>query len=363
MDKIIGDDIIEVSRKKEPRYILALTLFLLNILATIFAGTLWAGHNPLELTEWQYGFTYSVLLMLFLTSHELGHYFAAKYHKIETSLPYFLPFPIPLLSPFGTFGAFIKVREVIPSRKILFDIGVAGPIAGFIVSVITLIIGFVTLPSVEYLYTIHPHYALNGGHIASEGMFFGDTLLFSMLKTIFTDPNVFFPPMSEIYHYPFLCVGWFGLFVTSLNMLPIGQLDGGHVIYAMFNKHQKTIGTFLWWILLFIGIGGMCHLLRMSVLQPSSDAFYTFIRNAILTTFGTIDSFAPWFLQGWNGWLLWVFIARFIMKIKHPPVPDTAPIGRKRMAVGYFALAIFILSFSYNGIYFVSNELAGVLGF
>ncbi len=363
MDTIIGDEIIAAPRKKEPRYILALTLFILNILATIFAGTLWAGHNPLEMTEWQYGVTYSVLLMLFLTTHEFGHYFAARYHKIEASLPYFLPAPIPLLSPFGTFGAFIKVKQIIPSRKVLFDIGVAGPIAGFIVSVAILIVGFITLPTQEYLYSIHPDYALNGGHIISEGMFFGDTILFSLLKAIFTDPNAFFPPMSEIYHYPFLCVGWFGLFVTALNMLPIGQLDGGHIIYAMFNKHQKRIGTFLWWILLIMGIGGISHVLRMYISQPSTDALYTFFREKLLFLFGIIDTYIPWLLQCWNGWLLWVFIARFIMKIKHPPVPDTSPIGWKRMVVGYFALAIFILSFSYNGIYFVSNELAGVLGF
>lgn len=363
MDKIIGDEYITADKKKEPRYVLASFLFLLNILATIFAGVLWAGRNPFEMTEWHYGMTYSLLLMLFLTAHELGHFFAAKYHKIETSLPYFLPFPLPLLSPFGTFGAFIKVRQSIPSRKILFDIGVAGPIAGFIVCIFILIIGFLTLPASEYLYTIHPDYALNGGHISTEGMFFGDTLLFTILKKLFLAPNTFFPPMNEIYHYPFLCVGWFGLFVTSLNMLPIGQLDGGHVIYSMFGKHQKRIGTVLWWILLVIGIGGALHLLKMSIANPSPDPVYTFLQVRVLSILNTIDTYAPWFLQCWNGWLLWVFIGRFIMKIQHPPVQDTSPIGTKRMIVGYCALLIFALSFSYNGIYFVSKDIAGVLGF
>ncbi len=364
MDTLIGDDGIAVRHKHKPRYFLALGLFILNIISTIFAGVLWAGHNPFELTHWHYGVTYSLLLMLFLSAHELGHYFAARYHNIDTSLPYCLPFPIPVLSPFGTLGAFIKTREPIPSRKILFDIGVAGPLAGFIVCLGILIIGFLTMPSVEYLYSVHPDYLLNGGHITTHGMFFGDTILFSTLKTLFIAPDTFFPPMNEIYHYPFLCVGWFGLFVTALNMLPIGQFDGGHVIYAMFGEKQVRIGKFIWWIMLFIGLGGGITFLHSVIQTYSPNDLYPITQGGFNSYFTFIGSFAPWFIYCWNGWLLWVCIARFVMKIKHPPVRDTSPIGTTRMIIGYIALLIFILSFSYNGIYFISpNGMPGALGF
>jgi membrane-associated protease RseP (regulator of RpoE activity) len=127
----------------------------------------------------------------------------------------------------------------------MFDIGVAGPLAGFVACIALLTYGFLNLPGPEYLLAIHPNYDFAiGGDPNSQGLplEFGQTILFASLRSFFTDSQQFVPPMTEIYHYPFLCVGWFGLFVTAMNLIPIGQFDGGHLIYTMFGERHRTHG-------------------------------------------------------------------------------------------------------------------------
>jgi len=290
-------------------------------------------------------------LLFFLASHEFGHYFAAKYHKVEATLPYFLPFPPTALIPmsFGTLGAVIKIKDAIPSRKALFDIGVAGPFAGFIVCVGYLIYGFATLPTEDFIYTIHPEFLVTGFN--QTGIFFGDTILYWMLAEIFANPAGFLPPMNEMYHYPFLNVGWFGLFVTTLNLLPVGQLDGGHIIYAMFGRLQSKVALYAWYFIILISV--------LSIPNIILDMTYPFINDssfgAVATFFyepvkGFKDNF-PILAGAWNGWIFWIFFLKYIIKIEHPPVMQEDNIGITRKILGWIAIVILILSFSYNGIY------------
>ncbi len=119
-----------------------------------------------------------------------------------------------------------------------------------------LVYGVITLPPIEYLYNIHPNYYTTG--IDSKGFYFGDNLLFLITKLL-VNKDVFFPPMNEIYHYPYLNIAWFGMFVTALNMLPIGQLDGGHITYAMFGDKQHKLGKIFWWFIFLIGLASDGH--------------------------------------------------------------------------------------------------------
>jgi len=297
-------------------YFTNIILFIVTFFTTTFAGVVWLNQNPFDLNNFPKGLTYSVLIMLVITTHEFGHYFAARFHKISVTLPYYIPFPFFFLSPnFGTMGAVIRMKVRTQSKKSLFDIGVAGPIAGWITSLIILLIGFLTLPPITYLYSIHPAYAADG--IATTGLTFGYNVIFWVFEKIFSSPGVFIPPMNEIYHYPFLCVGWFGLLITALNMMPIGQLDGGHISYTMFGKKHKYLAYTFFGLLLFFGLAGFLPFLGI-----------TFELGSVM-------------------WLIWVMLILFLIKIKHPPVcyDLETPLGKTRMIVGWFSYFIFVTSF------------------
>ena len=154
-------------------------------------------RDPFNLSNFHYGLTYSILILFVLSSHEFGHYFAAKIHKVTVTLPYFIPFPFIFLNPFGTMGAVIKMRSPSRTRKALFDIGIAGPVAGFIASFFILVYGMTHLPDIYYLYSIHPEYMSTG--IPITGFSFGTTLLYKGLSLLLVhSPGVFLPPMNEI---------------------------------------------------------------------------------------------------------------------------------------------------------------------
>ncbi len=184
------------------------------------------------------GLRFSVPFLLFLGVHEMGHYVAARIHGIDTSPPYFIPLP---LVGIGTLGAVIRIREPIPTTRKLFDVGAAGPLAGFIVALGILLYALATLPPPTYLLDMPGHDAINA-YIAQNGAFppmsslegtplaIGPTLLVSLLTPLFDHV----PPAYELYHYPTLFAAWLGLFFTALNLLPAGQLDGGHVTYSLF---------------------------------------------------------------------------------------------------------------------------------
>lgn len=253
-------------------------LFALTFLTATLAGVQWTGYDPTELANFHQGLVYSCLLLVVLSSHELGHYIAARIHGVKSTLPYFLPFPPHFgLMPFGTLGAVIRIRSEIRTRQALFDIGVSGPISGFVVTLVVLAIGFVTLPTVDYLYGIHPEYRTLHS-LPEGGLTFGSSFAYLSLAHIFTPTESFVPPMNEIYHYPFLCVGWFGLFITALNLIPVGQLDGGHITKAVFGRTARRVEVVSLIVLVVLGIAGLGPLFDLP-----------------------LD-------LGWPGWLLWASV-------------------------------------------------------
>ncbi len=304
---------IAESLRRQSRYLLPLLLFILTFFTTTIAGVFWLNKDGYDLANFELGLPYSLSILFVLASHEFGHYFAARYHKVQTTLPLFIPAP-PGQLLFGTMGAVIRTRTPVPTRKAMFDIGVAGPIAGFVATLIILIIGLTNLPPQDYIYTIHPEYLLGMKPAGTIDMTFGNTLLYSLLSG--TVANGFVPPMNEIYHYPFLCVGWFGLFVTAMNLIPVGQLDGGHIAYAMLGNRHRFIARFAFGFLLVLGLAGGLSYFRIG------SGF------------------------GWVGWLLWAAILYFIIKLDHPTISDPEPLSPNRMMAGWIALGIFVVSFT-----------------
>ncbi len=260
--------------------------------------------------NWTMGFQFSVSLLGILLAHEFGHYFAARYHGLEVSLPYFLPgiiIPPWILAGFGgttvppgTFGAFIRIKSPIRNKRQLMDVGSAGPIAGFVVCLAVLVYGFSTLPVKEWAYQFYDRQSVFDG---SPVMHFGSSLLFRFLADAIGADRM--PEMYDIIHYPFLLAGWFGLLVTALNLLPIGQLDGGHILYALLGRRQKYVAYAAFGVILFMGI-------------------FMDIRS----------------------WLMWAVLILVLIRIHHPPVVDEdTPLDSKRMAMGWASIIIFVLAF------------------
>jgi membrane-associated protease RseP (regulator of RpoE activity) len=306
-----------------------------------------SGYLEAQLHLMRAGLPYAVLLTLFLLAHEFGHYFAARAHGVVATLPYFLPMP---LVPFGTLGAVIRTRSPIMTRRALFDIGVAGPIAGFVVALAYLIIGTVTFPGIEAIFRIHPQYESLRG-IPDWGVHFGGFLLLDFVRALFTPAHGFFPPANVIYHFPFLAIGWFAMVVTSLNLLPLGQLDGGHITYAMFGERQRLIGRWFARFMFVVGLGFVGSLLLDATRTPSADPVYRFLANVFGPLMEWIDRYASWWFTGSPIWLFWAFIVRVFLRTDHPPIADDTPLDRRRMIVGWIALAILVLTFSYTAIY------------
>ena len=374
---------------------LHLLLFALTLVSTIYAGGQWVNRTLLYEAQgetvslllfsvpWGWvldGLRYAIPLLGFLTVHEFGHYFAARYHRVNTSLPYYIPFPF---NGIGNFGAVISIREAIPSTRKLFDIGAAGPLAGFVVALGVLLYGFATLPPPEYLLDLPGHEALKQ-HIRMHGTFpeappepkdgmfvlvVGQTPLYWFLSQFFA--NV--PPMYEMYHYPVLFAGWLGLFFTALNLLPVGQLDGGHVLYALFGNtwHRRLARVFVFVLLWSGGIGfiqevrpalyDMGPLLGRSswiilaaiffgYLYRIFDGTYRHVGLGLVGLLGAVGgalAAGPILTQfSYTGWLVWTLLVVFLVRVEHPPVLRPQRLTGTRRVLGYLAILIFILCFS-----------------
>lgn len=365
-------------------------LFVATFICVTFAGIMWVGQSANIDSFWQMwpeGALFAGLLLAFLGTHEFGHYFAAVYHNVKVSLPYFIPVPLGI----GTLGAVIRIEEQIRDTKKLFDVGISGPIAGFIVSLIILLYGFSTLPGPEFIQNFDGHAEVIT-HIEETGQFpdnppqaefegsnilLGNTILYSFLAGFFD--NV--PPMFEMYHYPFLFAGWLGLFFTALNLTPVGQLDGGHILYSLigYEKHKKVARLIYGGILTLAGIE-MIPFLTMNINEwmpgygYSSLLIWTLIvffllgkafhreLNWILPTLVLSVGLAFIYLFISSGftqagsliWVFWSFFIAYFVKIEHPPVLLEQPLSPARRRMGWVSMAVFILCISPNPIYFAN---------
>lgn len=320
---------------KSSRLSVHIVLFLLTLLTTTIMGVVW--QNDTDLMNLEKGIAYSLSLLFILSCHEFGHYFAAMYHKVSATLPYFIPFPPIALPGFGTMGAVIRMREPIRTRKALFDIGIAGPIAGFIASLFILIWGFSHLPGKEFILSLHPDYNFDLNSIPNltpgNSLRFGSTLLYDFLAKIIPPAGSYVPPMSEMYHYPMLITGWFGLFITAMNLLPVGQLDGGHIAYAMFGKKHALISRMVAAVVGASGILGILPSIMMLVgLEVQAERF--------------LLNYPFWDQIFWAGWFFWALVILILIKVDHPPIEDAEELSPGRTVLGWFALLMFIFSIS-----------------
>jgi len=239
------------------------------------------------------GLVFSGSLLAILTAHEFGHYLFCRYYGVDATLPFFIPQP-PLLIP-GTFGAFIRMKSPVPSRRALFDIGLAGPLAGFIVIIPIAFAGVLTLHHV-------PLIAGEAGS-AGSGITFNDPLLFRLIARAFKvdlDNSV-----GNSYYF----AAWFGLLVTALNLMPVGQLDGGHGTFAAFGQRAH------WWI-----------------------GRVAFVLMLMSTTIG-------WLWFGSPTMLLYVVLLAVMLKVRHPQPEQMEPLGAMRVAIGIITLIVFALCF------------------
>jgi membrane-associated protease RseP (regulator of RpoE activity) len=315
------DEDLAEERESDPgeprplRWGLNLVLFGLTVLSVFFAGALYAQHAPERFAPIEiarvlpYGWRFAVPLLAILLTHEFGHYFAARYHKVDASLPYFIPMP-PQLSPFGTMGAVISMRGRIRSRDALLDIGAAGPLAGLVVALPVLCIGIAHSP-VE---------TLKGPYLQE-----GQSLLYIALKRIFLGP---IPDGSDITMSPVAFAGWVGMLVTMLNLLPVGQLDGGHIAYALFGRrqnryarliHASLVGAFLYNLARFAG---------PLVIHGAHGGYGLALGNS---TFWLV-----WFALLWG--------MRRMSGQNHPPT-DPSTLSPARRVVALACLVIFVLLF------------------
>jgi membrane-associated protease RseP (regulator of RpoE activity) len=335
---------------------------------------------------WQ-GLQFSIPFLGILTCHEFGHYFAARYYKIKTSLPYYIPMWLSALTmSIGTLGAVIRIQGRTRSRKQYFDIGIAGPLAGFVVALAVLYYGFTHLPPFEYIFSIHPDYQQFGRNYPNEIMkipkfmngqlVLGDNLLFKFFKTYVADPSLL-PPNFEIMHYPLIWAGYLALFFTALNLFPIGQLDGGHILYGLIGKKTFNIispiifisfalfagyGIFTIDDIKAIGVGGyyesesdfftwlMAYLffLRLCFSRVSEHQLTPWVLSLSVVVTQLLLSFVPAIahLQGFSGFFPFIFLLGRFLGIYHPEVEIDEPLDVKRQLLGWLSLIIFILCFT-----------------
>lgn len=227
---------------KRMRVFIPVLLFILTLLSTLFIGTLSAStslrdilSNPFLLMK---GAPFSFTLLIILVFHEFSHYFFSRKYGIRASLPYFIPFP----NIFGTMGAIIITRSPFPNRKSLFDVGISGPLASFILSVGAIFLGF----SETSLVKTYPHFFRS-----EPGLYLGDSLL---TKWLFWLRYQQIPSGYEISLGPIGFAGWVGLFITALNLLPMSQLDGGHISYSVFGGYHKIISRSVTIFLILLGL-------------------------------------------------------------------------------------------------------------
>ncbi len=301
-----------------------LALFLLTLLSMLLAGAMYGYQGPAPETllevfifsfrELYRGIPFAVSMLAILLAHEFGHYLAARYHKTAVSLPYFIPFP---LSPLGTLGAAIRLKEPPKNKRVLLDIGLAGPLAGLVVAIPILIIGLYlsemgTLPltpeawrnttlegnSVLYLAL---KYLVKGRLLPTPVDYGGVEPILYWVRYFFIGLPLPYGGL-DVFMHPLAWAGWAGLLVTGLNLIPAGQLDGGHLTYVLFGRRAAKLVPFIIVTLVILGIF-------------------------------------------WWGWLLWAGLIFFLGRIYAQPLDDITPLDSRRKALAILGLIMFVLVF------------------
>lgn len=268
---------------------LHIILFFTTLFTTLLFGAAQQGVNPFEDLNIFKGIPFSFTLLSILGSHELAHYLASRRHGVSATLPYFIPAPTLI----GTFGAVIKMKSPINDRRSLLDIGASGPLSGFIIATVALIVGL----GYSKVETHSPGSELDLGH----SLILGSSILFDTIVRVVLDIN---PKDYDIFLHPVAFAGWIGLFVTSLNLLPVGQLDGGHILFAISPVWHSLISKLIIPVLIILG-------------------FF-----------------------GWLGWYMWAVLL-IILGTKHPPLLyPFIPLDKRRRRIGWLCLFVFILTFS-----------------
>jgi len=264
-------------------------LFVTTLLTTMFAGSWLAGADPFSSPlGLLMGLPFAASLLAILGAHEVAHYLTSRRYGVKATWPLFIPAPFP---PVGTFGALIKIKSIIPDRRVLLEIGVSGPLAGFLVALPLAAVGLAA-SRVEIVEAAGPG--------SGEIFHLGTSLVFLFMEKAVLGP---LPENAHLYLHPVAFAAWFGFFVTAMNLIPIGQLDGGHVLYALFGRRQRAAARLL--LFLFIPLGFV-----------------------------------------WPGWLFWGALMCFI-GLGHPPLLDeAAPLGRRQKILGWIAAAILVLTFT-----------------
>ena len=296
-------------RKFRDRRWLHLALFLLTIVSTTLVGADHYigymsdfGRRPVRVTNALIlqGFWYSGTILVFLSAHEFGHYLACRYYQVNASLPFFIPMPIVLT---GTLGAFIRIREPIPSKRMLFDIGIAGPLAGFAIAVPALFAGVAMSPVVRVPENL-------------RGFNLGEPLLFRLATWLMWGS---IPDGYSVNMHPMAFASWFGLLATALNLFPIGQLDGGHISYAVLGRRSTTVT-----------LGSICVAIGLTFFS-TSWLVWTFLLIAMTLAMGprhprTIDEEIP--LDRTRTWLAVLALLILVMCFTPSPIEPTELLGR-----------------------------------
>lgn len=358
--------------------VIQLLLFVITFITTTLAGAEWQFGRFVGLEEhpltWEYfwkGMWFSIPFLTFLTVHEFGHYLTAKRHRVRVTLPYYLPMWLGfLLAPtFGTMGAFIRIKEAISTRQKYFDIGIAGPLAGFAVALGLLVYGFTHLPPPEYIFEIHPEYEQYGlayaEHVYDQpgNIQLGTSLLFDFFKHYVAQPDQV-PNPYEIIHYPWLLAGFLSLFFTAFNLIPIGQLDGGHILYGLigYQNHRRVSAALFIGFITYAGLGIITPGLDTETLLWGIPLYlgFLFITFSRLTPIPqtnlmiAVSVFSFQFLvtvvfpgaDGYPGWLLFGFLIGRVLGVYHPQALFDQPLSTTRQVLGWLALVIFVLCFS-----------------
>lgn len=357
------------------------SLFIVTFITTTLAGAEWTHGKSVLVPGYTWndfysGLPYAICFLSILTAHEFGHYFTATYYRVRTSLPYFIPLP-PIPMMFGTLGALIRIKQHVKSTQQHFDIGIAGPLAGFVFAIGFLWYGFTHLPPPEYIFEIHPEYQQFGLNYAEYvyrpeffqngglDVFLGKNLLFLFFENFVADPERM-PNVHEIIHYPFLFAGFLSLVFTSINLLPIGQLDGGHVLYGLAGHtwHRRIATGIFLGFLFYAGLGfvhptdgldvliykiplfiGFMYLAMRGLALSKRDT-WMYALGIFVIQYGIVTAFPQ--VRGYSGWLLFSFLIGRFIGIQHPASEIEERLSPARMALGWLALLIFVLCFAPN---------------